>query len=139
MKPIKQTIIHIDHENNLVFVQSGKGNKYSVDMNHYVKDINVGDTAVVTRSISGEWILVDVINKYPYAKMLDVVQFPRLQGGDLNIVEHWKYVAEFNKLKTDKERNEMNTFLIKLFREKYNYDPFQYVDDPAQVTLEDYL
>ena len=138
MSLIRQTIHKIDRDNNLVFVISGKGNIYPVDLNHYCKDINEGDVAIVTKSISG-WLLVDVENKYPYTEPLDVVQFPRLQGGDLNIVEYWHYRAEFDKLKSDRERNEMNTFLINLFREKYNYDPFMYRPDPAQATLEEYL
>ena len=138
MKPIRQTVHLIDKEHNQVYVKSGKGTKYPVDLNHYLDDINVGDVAIVTKAISGEWILVDVENKYPYADPLDVTQFPRTDSNDLNIVEYWKYRAEFDKLHSDRERNEMNLFLINLFKDKYGYDALRNVE-PQQTSLEAFL
>lgn len=137
MKPIKQKVHYVDLKHNNVMVMSGKGNIYPVDLNHYCKEIKEGDTAIVTKALSGEWLLVDVEPKYPYATALDVTQFPRTNSNDLNIVEYWKYRAEFDKLRTDRERSEMNLFLIDLFKEKYGYDALKNVE--PQATLEEYV
>ena len=116
MEPIPQTVHLVDNNNNVVFVISGKGNIYPVDLNHYCKNINIGDTAVVTRSLSGEWILVDVINKYPAP--LDVVEFPRDENNCLNIVQHCKYL-EVIKGMSESERVEYDNHLLKVFIEDY--------------------
>ena len=139
MKPVKQRIINIDLDNSTVMVESAKGNRYNVDLNHYCNDINVGDTALVVRSLSGEWVMVDVINKYPYADALDICQFPRTDSNNLNHVEYYKYRKIFDALRSDRERNEMNSFLIDLFKEKYGYDALRYVEPTEQTLLEDYL
>ena len=139
MKPIRQTIHYVDQTNNTCMVMSGKGNIYPVDLNHYCKEIRPGDTALVVKNFAGEWLLVDVEPKYPYSNALDITQFPRTDSNDLNIVEYWKYMAEFDKLKSDRERNEMNVFLIKLFKEKYGYDALRNAEPTGQATLEDYV
>ena len=138
MKPVKQQIILVDQTHNTVMVESAKGNRYNVDLNHYCGDINVGDTALVTKDLSGSWIMVDVINKYPHANPLDICQFPRTESNDLNHVEYYKYRKVFDELHSDRERNEMNTFLIDLFKEKYGYDALRNVEPASQSTLEDY-
>ena len=138
MKPVKQQIILVDQTHNTIMVESAKGNRYNVDLNHYCGDINVGDTALVTKDLSGSWIMVDVINKYPHANPLDICQFPRTESNDLNHVEYYKYRKVFDELHSDRERNEMNTFLIDLFKEKYGYDALRNVEPTSQSTLEDY-
>lgn len=120
-------------------VMSGKGNIYPVDLNHYCKEIKEGDTAIVTKSLNGDWLLVDVEPKYPYANPLDICQFPRTDSNDLNHVEYYKYRKIFDDLKSDRERNEMNTFLIDLFKEKYGYDALRNVEPEAQARLEEYV
>ena len=82
--------------------------------------------------------MVDVINKYPHANPLDICQFPRTESNDLNHVEYYKYRKVFDELHSDRERNEMNTFLIDLFKEKYGYDALRNVEPASQSTLEDY-
>ena len=139
MKPVKQQIILVDQTHNTIMVESAKGNRYNVDLNHYCGDINVGDTALVTKDLSGSWIMVDVINKYPHANPLDICQFPRTDSNDLNHVEYYKYRKVFDELHSDRERNEMNTFLIDLFKEKYGYETSNRDVEPAgQSTLEEY-
>ena len=139
MKPVKQQIILVDQTHNTIMVESAKGNRYNVDLNHYCGDINVGDTALVTKDLSGSWIMVDVINKYPHANPLDICQFPRTESNDLNHVEYYKYRKVFDELHSDRERNEMNTFLIDLFKEKYGYDALRNVEPESQAKLEDYI
>ena len=138
MKPVKQQIILVDQTHNTIMVESAKGNRYNVDLNHYCGDINVGDTALVTKDLSGSWIMVDVINKYPHANPLDICQFPRTESNDLNHVEYYKYRKVFDELHSDRERNEMNTFLIDLFKEKYGYEVSSDMEPASQSTLEDY-
>ena len=137
MKPIRQKVHYVDQDHNTCMVMSGKGNIYPIDLNHYCKEIKVGDTAIVSKSLNGDWLLVDVEPEYPFSNPLDVTQFPRTDSNDLNIVEYWKYRAEFDKLKSDRERNEMNTFLIDLFKEKYGYDALKNNVEPT-CTLEDF-
>ena len=116
MKPIKQTVHLVDHDNDMVMVMSGKGNIYPVDMNHYCKEIKEGDQALVTKSLSGEWILVDVEPKYP--RPLDVTEFPRDNDNCLNVVEHCKYLNLIKDL-SDKERVEFDNHLLRHFIEDY--------------------
>lgn len=116
MKPIYQTVHLVDPEHNMVMVMSGKGNIYPVDMNHYCKEIKEGDQALVTKSLSGEWILVDVEPKYP--RPLDVTEFPRDNDNCLNVVEHCKYLNLIKDL-SDKERVEFDNHLLRHFIEDY--------------------
>lgn len=139
MKPIRQKIHYVDPKHNTCMVMSGKGNIYPVDLNHYCKEIKPGDTGIVTKALSGEWILVDVEPKYPYNQPLDITQFPRTDSNDLNHVEYYKYRKVFDDLNSDRERNEMNLFLIELFKEKYGYDALRNVEPSNQTSLEDYV
>ena len=137
MKPIRQKIHHVDQDHNICMVISGKGNIYPVDLNHYVKEIKEGDTALVVKSFNGDWLLVDVEPKYPFSNPLDVTQFPRDQYNNLDVIGYWHYLAEFDKLRSDRERNRMNVFLIKLFKDKYGYDALRNVEPKIQALLED--
>ena len=116
MKPIKQTVHLVDPEHNMVRVVSGKGNIYPVDMNHYCKSIREGDQALVTKSLSGEWILVDVEPKYP--RRLDVTEFPRDENNCLNVVEHCKYLKLIKDM-SESERVNFDNHLIRHFIEDY--------------------
>jgi len=116
MKPIKQTVHLVDPEHNMVMVMSGKGNIYPVDMNHYCKEIKEGDQALVTKSLSGEWILVDVEPKYP--RRLDVTEFPRDNDNCLNVVEYGKYQDIIEDM-TEAERVVFDNHLLKNFIENY--------------------
>lgn len=97
MKPVRQKIHHVDQTHNTCMVMSGKGNIYPVDLNHYCKEINEGDTAIVTKAISGEWILVDVENKYP--KPLDITDFPKDTDGCLNWIAYCQYLDVIEDMK----------------------------------------
>ena len=116
MKPIKQTVHLVDPEHNMVMVMSGKGNIYPVDMNHYCKEIKEGDQALVTKSLSGEWILVDVEPKYP--RPLDITEFPRDNDNCLNVVEHCKYLKLIKDM-SESERVNFDNHLIRHFIEDY--------------------
>ena len=116
MKPIYQTVHLVDHDNDMVMVMSGKGNIYPVDMNHYCKEIKEGDQALVTKSLSGEWILVDVEPKYP--RRLDVTEFPRDENNCLNVVEYGKYQDIIEDM-TEAERVAFDNHLLKNFIENY--------------------
>ena len=116
MKPIYQTVHLVDHDNGMVMVMSGKGNIYPVDMNHYCKEIKEGDQALVTKSLSGEWILVDVEPKYP--RRLDVTEFPRDNDNCLNVVEHCKYLKLIKDM-SESERVNFDNHLIRHFIEDY--------------------
>jgi len=116
MKPIKQTVHLVDPEHNMVRVVSGKGNIYPVDMNHYCKSIREGDQALVTKSLSGEWILVDVEPKYP--RPLDVTEFPRDDNNCLNVVEHCKYLKLIKDM-SESERVNFDNHLLRHFIKDY--------------------
>ena len=139
MRVIRQKVHYVDQKHNQVMVISGNGTIYPVDLNHYCKEIKEGDIALVTKSLSGKWIIVDVEPKYPHTQPLDITQFPRTDSNDLNHVEYYKYRKIFDDLKSDRERNEMNTFLITLFKEKYGYDALRNVEPEAQARLEEYV
>ena len=51
MKPVKQQIILVDQTHNTIMVESAKGNRYNVDLNHYCGDINVGDTVCIIEAM----------------------------------------------------------------------------------------
>lgn len=139
MKPVYQTVVTVDLDNATCMVKSSRGNIYPADINRLNKSINVGDEALVTKALDGSWIVIDVEAKYPYANPLDICQFPRTDSNDLNHVEYYKYRKIFDDLKSDRERNEMNTFLIDLFKEKYGYDALRNVEPEAQARLEEYV
>ena len=146
MNPIPQTIVNVDPDNGTCMVKSGKGNIYPISLNRYVKSINVGDTALVVKSnISKEWLLVDVINKYPAP--LDVTEFPRDENNCLNIVEHCKYLKLIEDMPESK-RVEFDNRLLRKFitdygmknalKHRYNQLGYEVSSDmePVQDTLE---
>lgn len=106
MKPIRQTIHYVDDD--CCMVKSSKGNIYPVDLNHYCKQINVGDTALVTKSLNGEWLLVDVENKH--TKPLDITDFPRDNTGCLNWIAYSQYLDVTEDMKPS-EREEFDNYL----------------------------
>lgn len=115
MKPIKQTIHYVDDD--CCMVKSARGNIYPVDLNHYCKSINVGDTALVVKSnVSQEWLLVDVEPKYP--RQLDITDFPKDENNCLNWVEYHKYLDVIKGM-SERERVELDNHLKKVFKEKY--------------------
>ena len=139
MKPTYQTVVNVDIDNATCMVKSSRGNIYPADINRLNKTINVGDEALVTKALDGSWIVIDIEPKYPYSNPLDITQFPRTESNDLNHVEYYRYRKIFDGLRSDRERNEMNTFLIDLFKEKYGYDALRNVEPESQATLEEYL
>ena len=147
MKPIRQTVHLIDETNNVVFVISGKGNIYPVDLNHYCKTIKPGDTALVTKTFTGEWLLVDVEPKYP--KPLDVTEFPRDENNCLDIVAHSQYLQIIEN-KSESERVDFDNMLLRKFihdygmknslKHRYGQLGYEVSHDmePGQSTLEAY-
>ena len=147
MKPIRQTVHHVDHDEGICMVMSGKGNVYPIDLNHYCNEIKEGDTAIVTKSISGEWLLVDVEPKYPAP--LDVYEFPRDENNCLNIVQHCKYLEVIESM-SESERVDFDNMLLRKFIQDYGmknslkhrygqlgYDTSEHDVEP-QTTLEEY-
>ena len=116
MNVIPQKVHLVDQDEGICMVMSGKGTIYPVDLNHYCKDINVGDTAFVTKTLDGNWALVDVESRYP--KPLDVTEFPRDNNNCLNVVQHCKYLEVIQDM-SESERVEYDNHLLKLFIEDY--------------------
>lgn len=116
MIPIRQTVHLVDMDEGICMVISGKGTIYPVDLNHYCKEINKGDTAIVTKSLSGEWLLVDVEPKYP--RPLDVTEFPRDENNCLNVVQHFKYLEVIEGM-TESERVDYDNHLLQVFIDDY--------------------
>lgn len=115
MKPIWQSVITVDTDNGICIVESSKGNRYPVELNR-LTNVEVGDEALVTKSLGGEWIMVDISKKYP--RPLDVTEFPRDENNCLNVVEHCKYLNLIKDL-SDKERVEFDNHLLRHFIEDY--------------------
>ena len=115
MKPIWQSVITVDTDNGICMVESSKGNRYPVELNR-LTNVEVGDEALVTKSLGGEWIMVDISKKYP--RPLDVTEFPRDNNGCLNVVEHCKYLNLIKDL-SDKDRVEFDNHLLRHFIEDY--------------------
>lgn len=116
MNVIPQKVHLVDQDEGICMVISGKGNVYPVDLNHYCKDINVGDTAFVTKTLDGNWALVDVESKYP--KPLDVTEFPRDENNCLDIVAHSQYL-QIIKGKSESERVDFDNYLLRKFINDY--------------------
>ena len=148
MRQIRQKVHYVDQDHNTCMVMSGKGNIYPVDLNHYVKEINEGDTAIVTKAISGEWLLVDVEPKYP--KQLDVTEFPRDENNCLAIIEYGKYLKVIEDM-SESERVDFDNHLLKRFINEYGmkntlnhrmgqlgYDTSENDVEPQTTTLEDF-
>ena len=150
MNPIYQTVIFVDKENAMCMVESSKGNKYPCLINRLNKDINEGDTALVTKDhLANEWVVIDVEPKYPAP--LDVCEFPRDNNNCLNVVQHCKYL-EVIKGMSESERVEYDNHLLRLFIEDYGmkntlkhrfsqlgYEVSHDMEPESQATLEEYL
>ena len=148
MNVIPQKVHLVDQDEGICMVISGKGNVYPVDLNHYCKEINVGDTAFVTKTLDGNWALVDVEHKYP--KPLDVCEFPRDNNNCLNVVQHCKYLEVIQDM-SESERVEYDNHLLKVFIEDYGmkntlkhrysqlgYEVSSDMEPSSQSTLEEY-
>jgi len=148
MNVIPQKVHLVDQDEGICMVMSGKGTIYPVDLNHYCKDINVGDTAFVTKTLDGNWALVDVESRYP--KPLDVTEFPRDNNNCLNVVQHCKYLEVIQDM-SESERVEYDNHLLKLFIEDYGmkntlkhrygqlgYEVSSDMEPASQSTLEEY-
>jgi len=130
MKPVYQTVVNVDYDNATCMVQSRK-NIYPADINRLNKTINVGDEALVTKALDGTWIVIDVDPKYPAP--LTVHDFPRDEHGDLNVIEHCKYLKLIEDMPESK-RVRFDQYL----RKKYGCETNKV--EPLQVTtLEDYV
>ena len=116
MNVIPQKVHLVDQDEGICMVMSGKGNIYPVDLNHYCKDINVGDTAFVTKTLDGNWALVDVEPKYP--KPLDVTEFPRDENNCLDIIAHSQYL-QIIEGKSESERVDFDNMLLRKFIQDY--------------------
>ena len=116
MNIIPQKVHLVDQDEGICMVMSGKGTIYPVDLNHYCKDINVGDTAFVTKTLDGNWALVDVESKYP--KPLDVTEFPRDENNCLDIIAHSQYL-QIIEGKSESERVDFDNMLLRKFIQDY--------------------
>ena len=111
MIPILQEIVTVDRDNGICMVKSAKGNIHPISINRYAKSINVGDNALVVKSnVSREWLMVDVEPKTTY-KPLSVNDFPRDQNGDLNIIEHCKYLKIIEDM-SESEKKDFDNYLL---------------------------
>lgn len=140
MIPIRQTIHHIEPNGDCLVI-SQKGNIYPVKTNPYVKHMEVGDIALVTKNIKGEWSIVDVENKYP--RHLDITEFPKTDSNDLNWIEYQKYLKIIEDMR-EPERVRFDNHLRKVFCEKYGMkhmhgDEAETVEPHVQAKLEDYV
>ena len=148
MNVIPQKVHLVDQDEGICMVISGKGNVYPVDLNHYCKDINVGDTAFVTKTLDGNWALVDVESKYP--KPLDVTEFPRDENNCLDIIAHSQYL-QIIEGKSESERVDFDNMLLRKFITDYGmkntlkhryaqlgYETSIDVEPASQSTLEEY-
>ena len=108
MKPVYQTVVDVQEDYGTCLVQNSKGQSYPASINRLNKSISVGDEALVTKALSGEWIVIDVTHKYPAP--LTLHEFPRDSNGDLNIIEHCKYLKLIETMKPS-EREEFDNYL----------------------------
>ena len=147
MNPVWQTVINIDEPNGTCMVESAKGNRYPVELNRLC-NVEVGDDALVTKDLSGSWIMVDISKKYPAP--LDVCEFPRDNNNCLNVVQHCKYLEVIQDM-SESERVEYDNHLLKLFIEDYGmknslkhrysqlgYEVSSDMEPASQSTLEEY-
>lgn len=148
MNVIPQKVHLVDQDEGICMVMSGKGNIYPVDLNHYCKEINVGDTAFVTKTLDGNWALVDVEHKYP--KPLDVTEFPRDENNCLDIIAHSQYL-QIIEGKSESERVDFDNMLLRKFIQDYGmkntlkhrysqlgYEVSNDMEPTSQSTLEEY-
>ena len=127
MRVIKQTIVNVDPDNGTCMVESARGNRYPVELNR-LTNAEVGDQALVTKSLSGKWTMVDVEKKYPAP--LSVTDFPRDEHGDLDVIEHCKYLKLIEGM-TESKRVRFDQYL----RKKYGNETSKMVEPTRQATL----
>ena len=132
MNPVYQTVVNVDYDNATCMVKSSKNNIYPADINRLNKTINVGDEALVTKGLDGVWVVVDVKSKYPAP--LTVHDFPRDSNGDLNVIEHCKYLKLIEDMPESK-RVRFDQYL----RNKYGDETPNSVEPVQVTTLEDYV
>ena len=107
---VTQKVHHLSPEEGKVFLESRLGIVYPVDMNHYIKSLEPGDTVVVE---TGTWKILDIQqNTIP---ILDITEFPRTKNGDLNHIAYLQYLKAIEEMK-ESDRIRFDEYLIK----KYN-------------------
>ena len=102
-----QTVVDVS-DCGTCLVQSHKGNVYPAGINRLNKSIEVGDKVQVTKSLSGEWIVIDVDHHYP--EHLDITEFPRDADNNLNWVEYGKYLKIIEDMR-EPERVRFDNYL----------------------------
>ena len=128
MKPVWQTVITVDESNGTCMVESAKGTRYPVELNRLC-NVEVGDNALVIKSFRGNWIMVDIEKKYPAP--LTVYDFPRDSNGDLNVIEHCKYLKLIEGM-SESKRVRFDQYL----RNKYGCETSHEVEPKSvQATL----
>ena len=128
MRPVWQTVVNVDTDNGTCMVKSSRGNIYPVELNR-LTNVEVGDEALVMKSFRGDWIMVDVEKKYPAP--LTVHDFPRDEHGDLNIIEHCKYLKVIEDM-SESKRVRFDEYL----RKKYGCEVSRDTEPEPQDTLE---
>ena len=103
-----QTVIDVQPKYGTCLVESAKGNTYPAEINRLNKTINIGDKALVTKTLSGEWIVINVEHKYP--RPLDIVDFPKAEDGCFNWIAYCEYLDAIEDMKPS-ERVEFDNYL----------------------------
>ena len=128
MRPVWQTVVNVDTDNGTCMVKSSRGNIYPVELNR-LTNVEVGDEALVMKSFRGDWIMVDVEKKYPAP--LTVHDFPRDSNGDLNIIEHCKYLKVIEDM-SESKRVRFDEYL----KSKFGCEVSRDTEPEPQDTLE---
>ena len=108
-----QTVVHISPETGDCLVQNRHGNSYPVQLNRFIKTIEPGDKVQVTKTLSGEWIIIDVDHHYP--EHLDISDFPRDENNDLNWIAYHQYLDVIKDMRTP-ERVRFDKYLKEQWR-----------------------
>ena len=107
---VTQKVHHLSPEEGKVFLESRLGTVYPVDINHYIKSLEPGDTVVVEM---GTWKILDI--QQQTVPMLDITEFPRTKNGDLNHIAYLQYLKAIEEMR-ESDRIRFDEYLIK----KYN-------------------
>ena len=107
---VTQKVHHVSPEEGKVFLESRLGTVYPVDMNHYIKSLEPGDTVVIE---TGTWKILDI--QQQTVSMIDITEFPRTETGDLNHIAYMEYLQAISDM-TESDRIRFDEYLIK----KYN-------------------
>lgn len=97
-----QTVIDVS-DHGTCLVKNSKGQSYPAGINRLNKTIAVGDEALVTKSLSGEWIVIDVDHKTP--RHLDITEFPKDEDNHLNWTAYFKYLKVIEDMPSNKRVN----------------------------------